>query len=240
MTLTPSPAPVGRREETYRLLRQRIHGGDYLPGARLPSEAALCAECGVSRPVVREALARLRVEGLVVSRHGAGTFVEAEPGRARGQPGFAPVRNLDDIRQCFEFRAALEGEAAAYAARQRSAAGAADIVHRAEVYAAEAHVSTGSAEAADLADFAFHEAVAEAAGISFFLSVIRSIRPHVLVGMGLAGELAGGDADERLRRVLAEHQAVVDAIGRGDTEAARAAMRAHIENSRRRLFGTAA
>ena len=202
-------------------------------GGRLPSEPSLCAEYRVSRPLIREVLARLRVEGLVNSRQGAGTFVRAAADQGMGRQGFAPVRNLDDMRQCFEFRAAFEGEAAWHAARQRGAADVAELVTRADAFAALA----GSGDAADLADFAFHDAVAAATSLSFFASVIRSMRQHTMVGMRLAGELSGGDVAERVRRVEAEHRAIVEAITAGDPEAARVAMRSHIDNSRRRLFG---
>jgi len=233
MPVTTAGTPGNRREEIYRALRDRILAGGYLAGGRLPSEPSLCAEYRVSRPLIREILARLRVEGLVSSRQGAGTFVRADADKDRGQQGFSPVRNLDDMRQCFEFRAAVEGEAAWHAARQRGAADLAKLVACADAFAALA----GTGDAADLADFAFHEAVAAATASSFFVSVIRSMREHTMVGMRLAGELSGGDVADRVRRVEAEHRAIVEAITAGAPEVARAAMRGHIENSRRRLFG---
>jgi GntR family transcriptional repressor for pyruvate dehydrogenase complex len=225
--------PANRREEIYRTLRGHILAGGFPAGGRLPSEPTLCAEYRVSRPLIREVLARLRVEGLVSSRQGAGTFVRADADKDSGRRGFAPVRNLDDMRQCFEFRAAVEGEAAWHAARQRGAADLAELVARADAFAALA----GTGDAADLADFAFHEAVAAATALSFFVAVIRSMRQHTMVGMRLAGELSGGDVADRVRRVEAEHRAIVEAVTAGAPEAARAAMRNHIENSRRRLFG---
>lgn len=227
--------PANRGEEVYQSLRDRIVHGAY-PTARLPSEPALCDEFGVSRPVVRETLARLRVEGLVTSRQGAGTFVRA-PGEGREDArGIAPVRNLSDIRQCFEFRAALEGEAAFHAALHRTETDLAEVRKRAETFAASATMG----DTADFADFAFHEAVATATNISFFASVITSMRQHIMVGMKLAGELSGVDIPERLRCVEAEHRVIVEAIAAARAEDAREAMRGHIENSRRRLFGETA
>jgi GntR family transcriptional repressor for pyruvate dehydrogenase complex len=220
-----------RGEELYQRLRGRILEGVYPLSSRLPSEPALCQEFGVSRPVVRETLARLRVEGLVVSRQGAGTFVR--PVSAGQQTGFAPVRNLNDVQQCFEFRTSLEGEAAYLAARHRTADDLAAISGRAEAFAA----STAGGNMADDEDFAFHEAVANSTGITFFASVMVSMRRHVMVGMKLAGELSGVGVQERLGLVREEHRAVVDAVAAGDAERARQAMRKHIENSRRRLFG---
>jgi GntR family transcriptional repressor for pyruvate dehydrogenase complex len=221
-------------EHFYHSLRGRILDGSYALGSRLPAEARLCGEFGISRPVVREALARLRVEGLVESRQGAGTFVRGVSGeRRRSHDGFEPVRNLGDVRQCFDFRAALEGEAAYFAALSRTEADLVDIQERAAAF----DTVTADARMGDDEDFAFHIAVANAGGITFFESVIASMRHHVMVGMKLAGDLAGGDVHERLGAVRTEHRAVVDAIGRRDADAARTAMRAHLDNSRKRLFG---
>jgi DNA-binding transcriptional MocR family regulator len=61
--------------EVAATLRGRIAHGEFRPGMRLPSERALAARLGVSRVTVVRALTRLRLEGLVVTRHGSGTFV---------------------------------------------------------------------------------------------------------------------------------------------------------------------
>jgi GntR family transcriptional regulator len=56
-------------------LRQAIVGGAYSPGSQLPTEAELVTMLGVSRTVVREALRGLEEDGLILRRHGVGTFV---------------------------------------------------------------------------------------------------------------------------------------------------------------------
>ena len=62
-------------------LRGQILDGALLPGARLPSEAELTERYGVTRPTIRQAVAQLRTEGWVETRHGAGSFVreQAQP-----------------------------------------------------------------------------------------------------------------------------------------------------------------
>src|SRR6476620_9200253 len=60
-------------------LRSAITNGTYRPGSQLPTEAELCEMLGVSRTVVREALRGLEDDGLVVRRHGVGTFVRNHP-----------------------------------------------------------------------------------------------------------------------------------------------------------------
>jgi GntR family transcriptional regulator len=69
-----------KARRAYLLLRERIHAGELVPGARLPGEPAMAAECGVSRVTLRRALDQLAAEGLVERRPGVGTFVrEAAP-----------------------------------------------------------------------------------------------------------------------------------------------------------------
>ena len=101
-------------DRLYSEILDRIIRGVYAPGARLPGELALSEEFQVSRPVVREALARLRDDDLVQSRQGAGTFVKRQPHRAVLR--FAPVSSIGDLQRCLEFRAAVEPRAAAVVA----------------------------------------------------------------------------------------------------------------------------
>src|SRR5690554_5593541 len=97
-------------------LREAILAGEYKPGDKLPSEARLTEKHGVSRTVVREAIAALRADGLVEPRRGAGVFVlEAL------SPPSLPFQNVDHARissiiEMLELRSAVETEAAALAA----------------------------------------------------------------------------------------------------------------------------
>src|SRR5512142_2599543 len=79
MTLDPRPRTTGTSitHEVAATLRGRIAHGELRPGMRLPSERALAARLNVSRVTVVRALTQLRLEGLVVTRHGSGTFVAA-------------------------------------------------------------------------------------------------------------------------------------------------------------------
>ena len=224
-------AQAKRGEEVYERLRGRVLDGTYPRDSKLPSEPRLCAEFGVSRPVIREALARLRVEGLILSRQGAGTFVLAAAPTSPADR-LAPVRNLRDIRQCFDFRVALEGEAAFHAAQDCDNGDLAAIREAFDAFTE----ARGRGEPSDDLDFAFHVAVSEATHIHFFASVITSMRPHIMVGMELAEELSGVGSAERMRHVLAEHEAIFEAIRDGRADDARVAMRRHIDASRHRLF----
>ena len=111
----PHALEARRSGGIYEKIFERIVSGELAVNARLPSEADLARSCGVSRPVVREALARLREDGIIVSRQGSGSYVKRRPDSAILR--FIPVSSIADVQRGFEFRAGLEGAAAALAAR---------------------------------------------------------------------------------------------------------------------------
>jgi GntR family transcriptional regulator, transcriptional repressor for pyruvate dehydrogenase complex len=214
----------------YEKLFERIVAGEFPVNARLPSETELARRFGASRPVVREALARLRDDGLIVSRQGSGSYVKRRPDQAVLQ--FVPVGSIADIQRCFEFRAGLEAAAAALAATRWEEGDLADI--KAAFDELEACIETGQLGVE--ADEHFHRAIAEATHNQYHVSVQVSLQPHIAFGMTLTRNLSLRRAAERLRLVQDEHLAVLRAIERRDAEGARAAMAAHIENARRRMF----
>lgn len=219
-------------ETVYVELKAGILNGTFPEGGKLPPESSLCKQYEVSRPVVREALARLQVEGLIASRQGSGTFVRKKTANLHKDPAFAPVKNLNDIQLCFDFRLSLEGEAAFHAAMNRQDADIEAAERAIEKF--ENAIASGARSEAD--DFAFHIAIAEASHIHFFPSVMESIRQHVMVGMSLAKELSRFESRQRLQMVHAEHSAVLEQVRARESEGARTAMREHIDESRRRLF----
>ena len=92
----------------------RIQRGQFPGDGKLPSEKELSQSFGVSRPIVREALRRLREEGLIQSRQGAGSFVVGaeEPQPPRPANGGQGIQTISDVRRIYQFRIALEGEVA--------------------------------------------------------------------------------------------------------------------------------
>ena len=117
-------APRSDRLESlvYKHLLDKIRFGTYALGQRLPSENELCEEHGVSRPVVRAALSKLRDSGLIISRQGAGSFVNS--GVPTDQKGFGPLGSVEDIAAYFQFRRTIE---AASVERAAGAAGDAGV-----------------------------------------------------------------------------------------------------------------
>src|SRR5204862_2559647 len=111
--------PAVLSDQVVAVLEQRIRSGKIAPGGRLPSERELCAEFGVSRMVVREAIARLKADGYVETRQGAGASVPAHPGilTYRLRPR-SRIRQLD-LSHIMELRFAVEVIAAKLAALRR-------------------------------------------------------------------------------------------------------------------------
>jgi len=217
-------------DRIYARIFERIVNGDYAEGERLPSESALAEQHKVSRPIVREALLRLREDGLVFSRKGAGSFVERRPDHAMLR--YAPLESIADMQRCFEFRTALEGEAARLAAERGSVAEIAAIERairllKERIAARELGVD---------ADFAFHLAISRATGNHFFSDSLLSLKAQITFGQNLARNLGLRNPETRLPEVQAEHEAIYEAIRRHEGDQAQAAMRRHISNSRRRVF----
>ena len=217
-------------EQIYDRIFGLIVSGEFPENSKLPTEVELAGRFGVSRTVVREALSRLRDDGIVMSRQGAGTFVQRQPDKAI--LGFRPMASISDILRCFEFRVGLEGEAAFVAATRQDVARTEDIARALE--ALETIVKQGSVGA--IADYDFHLAVANATCNPFFVSVMESLRSNIDFGMNLARNLSLRKPVSRVRQVQEEHSRVYDAIRKGDAEEARKAMRQHIENARTRIF----
>ena len=114
--LLPGPSLPDRVAE---VLSQEISDGALAPGSRLPVESELAARFGVSRPVIREALAKLKYEGLLDSRQGRGVTVVGPAGRRSYRLEDAHLLGPEEQAQIYELRTVLETEAAALAARRR-------------------------------------------------------------------------------------------------------------------------
>jgi len=223
------PARRSLSDAVFDRLLRAIKSGAYGPDERLPAEHDLAAEFQVSRPVVREALRKLREQGLIYSRQGAGSFVRQLGIR---QPlGFGRVENATDLMRCYEFRLTVEPAAAAAAAER----------HEAEAMAAIAsalgamQVATARNRHREDADFAFHLAIARASGNRYFAIAMEALENHIAVGMQLHG-VSLKQTPGALAKVLDEHLGIHAAIVARDGAAARARMTAHLTGSRDRLF----
>lgn len=225
-------APENTRLEyiVYRQLLERIHTGIYALGHKLPTENELAEEFKVSRPVIRSALARLRDDSLIVSRRGAGSYVDN--GKYRNTQGFTPLRSIEDISAYWAFRSLIESQAASLAATLRS--------EKQMKQLRQVHEELGQAIAREIStvelNTQLHLVIGEMAGNHFFNDTLKLLTPH----MDFVGNFLRSFSNETYRRnkgtMHNEHAAIVDAIGAQDADAARTAMIVHIETSERRVF----
>src|SRR5437762_14227277 len=118
MRIRPLATEHKRARRLFGQLAGEIRSGRLAAGARLPTGQALTRAARVSRTVVREAVAALRAEGLVVTRQGVGAFVSAEPTRAPFRIEPERLQSLDEILNVMELRLGVEIESAGLAAQR--------------------------------------------------------------------------------------------------------------------------
>jgi GntR family transcriptional repressor for pyruvate dehydrogenase complex len=226
--LSARKRPRSLAQELVDALGERIREGQLAPGDKLPTEAAVMAEFGVSRTVVREAISKLQAAGLVETRHGVGTFVVG-PGQASFRITPEQLETLRDVIAVLELRIGLETEAAALAAVRRGEEHLRTMRAALDEFAA----AVGEGRDAVAPDFAFHLEIARATQNGHFAELLSSLGAKIIPRARL-GDESSADLKAYLLRANAEHESIYEAILRQDPEAARAAMRTHLANSRER------
>jgi GntR family transcriptional regulator, transcriptional repressor for pyruvate dehydrogenase complex len=222
--------------QVLRELSARIETGALKPGDRLPAERELMAQFNVSRTVVREAIASLRSGGRIDTQQGRGAFVLPAPAAHAQLLDASDLARIDDVLQMMDFRIAIESEAASLAAQRHTGRQLAAI--RAALEALEGRIK--AADGAAALDYRFHLAVIRATGNPYYINLFVQLGPLLLIPRARV-DLFAHDARARTRYlegVQQEHAQMVEAIARGDAEAARAGMRLHLANSRERLRAT--
>lgn len=211
-------------------LSRQITEGHIKRGEKLPTESEVMDRYGVSRTVVREAISRLQASGVVETRHGIGTFVLDTPSTGfRIDP--ATIVTLRDVMAVLELRISLEVESAGLAATRRTDAQLADMAAALARFYNASHATDAVS-----ADFAFHQQIAIATGNRYFIDIIDHFGTSIIPRTRLdSAYIARSDQQEYHNRLCREHDDIYAAIQRQDSEAARAAMRLHLTNSRERL-----
>lgn len=236
-------APARRRprslaQELVDVIGTRIRDGSLRSGDKLPTEAAIMGEFGVSRTVVREAISKLQASAVVQTRHGVGTFVVG-PGGDASAFRIAPeqLATLRDVIAVLELRIGLETESAALAALRRTDANLKVMRQALDEFASA--VSRGLDAVA--ADFSFHAEIARATQNPHFSELIGTLGMTAIPRARLdPAHPAEAERLDYLRRVNGEHESIFEAIKAQDAEGARAAMRTHLSNSRERRRRAAA
>jgi DNA-binding FadR family transcriptional regulator len=214
-------------------LQSRIKDGTYATGMRMPTEADIMAEHGVSRTVVREAISRLQQAKLVVTQHGIGSFVSQSLPEEQGfRIDPIDVETVVDIVNVLELRVSLETESAGLAAARRNLRQLSEMKEAIEEFAACAARGSDTVEA----DFRFHLAIAQATQNPHFFDLMRHLGTTLIPRARVnSPQLAKEEKSSYLDRVNREHKLIYEAIERQDADSARAAMRVHLTNSRERL-----
>ena len=230
------PAPLPRRPRNLaqglvESFSERIRGGQIRPGEKLPTESELMRQFGVSRTVVREALSRLQASGLVETHHGVGTYALEPSGGDDFRIDPADIATSRDVMVLLELRVCLESEAAGLAARRSPAQ--LDAMRQALDAFQQALDGDGDTITPD---FQFHLLIAQATENRYFADLMSHLGSAIIPRTRInSARFAQEGRAVYLARVQREHEDIYGAILRQDAEAARAAMRTHLGNSRERL-----
>jgi len=220
--------PPNLPSQVARMISDEILAGRFQVGDRLPTERELAETFGVSRNVVREAIARLRFEGAVEPRQGSGVFVLGNQANSALRLDVEILRDRSFFANLFELRSILEVEAAGLAAARRGRK------HLTAIGAALQRVynSQGTPQAVD-ADLEFHRAIARASDNAYVAIFVNFISEHVRASIAKANERVDAGTRERINQE--EHGAIYEAIRAKDIERARESMRRHIGKAMGRL-----
>jgi GntR family transcriptional regulator, transcriptional repressor for pyruvate dehydrogenase complex len=213
------------------LVAAAIAEGRWKPGERLPTEQALADTYGVSRNVVREAVSRLRADGLVHSRQGVGAFVARTEGIGVLRFDAEGLYDRATFRNVFELRAILEIQAAGLAAERR---GPSDLEALSAAFERMTREMEGEEGGVD-ADLDFHRAVARATGNSQIATVVTFLTEHIRETILATRARPGSFVGKIIEVTVAEHAAIYESIVSGSAVAARDAMALHIRNAAARL-----
>ena len=207
----------GVAKQIERLILKKLQ-----PGDKLPSERELAESLGVSRSSIRDAIRSLELMGMVEPRQGAGTIVcETSPDSLVNPLANALRRKEDLIGELFDFRKMLEPQLAARAATRVSP----DAISEMEVILERQEEKLHQGESAIVEDSEFHYAIALAAGNSIVLRVLDTLMDLLRDSRERSLQMEG-----RPQKSLAGHRRILGAIRRRDADAAKMAMRRHIEN----------
>jgi DNA-binding FadR family transcriptional regulator len=228
MRLRPLAAEHKLSRGLFDQLAEQIKSGRLAPGERLPTEQELTRAARVSRTVVREAVAALRAEGLVVTRQGVGAFVSAEPQRAPFRIDPDNLQSIEDILKVMELRLGVEIESAGLAAERATRAQVRAIGTALE--AIERAAAQGRSAVDE--DVALHRAIASGTGNPEFARFLQFIGGHLIPRRTVSGlpEQMGGQR-AYLALIQEEHRRICAAIEARDPAAAREAMRRHLTRS---------
>ncbi|MDB5586216.1 MAG: FadR family transcriptional regulator [Devosia sp.] len=201
------------------------------PGDKLPAADRLCEQFSVSRTVVREAIASLKAEGRLRSLRGSGVYVSEPPALAGGSMFMEAPQDIGDVLDFMEFRMSVEIEAAGLAAERRTET---NLLRMEQAMSQFARHLQDNSLATD-ADRAFHRAIADATNNGRFRLFVDEMGERLIPRRALGASFTDEkDKTEFLGNIEIEHRRIFEAINDRQADAARAAMRQHLQGGRRR------
>jgi DNA-binding FadR family transcriptional regulator len=210
-------------------ISREIAQGRLKPGDQLPTEQQLATTFGVSRNVVREAIARLRSEGRIWSQQGRGAFVADQPNATVLTIDYEALQQANAFQSLFELRGILEVEGAALAAGRRTDS---DLSAMREALTTMQTAPYGSVMWLKT-DLEFHKTVAAATGNPYMVQFLTFVSERVRESI-----LASGNqqrSEDLAAVTLGEHQRILDAIEARQADEARDAMRQHLHGAASRV-----
>jgi GntR family transcriptional regulator, transcriptional repressor for pyruvate dehydrogenase complex len=223
--------PISRTSVSDEIIDQimsLIANGDLKPGQRLTSERELCKIFQIGRPSLREAIRALCIVGVLQARVGDGTSVSADGNKFIGKiVEWRLITEQHDIENLMEVRIALEGLAAAQAARNPNPAFMGDLLKI--LTHMKAAVEAKNRQIFVELDLKFHITIASAAQNDLLLDLVSMIRSQISYGLSLVAA-----HPRSLPLTLKEHGIIVQALKKRDPKEAAVAMQHHLELSRKR------
>lgn len=229
----------GRADAAYRQLLALIENDDLPDGSRLPSEAEFAARFNLSRASVREGLARLRAEGRLVSRRGAGSFAVRDAETHLLQ--LSAISTPEDLVDWHELRMALESEIALLAAERRTQADL-DALREANTALLAALIPSDTVDETTALkngareNVAFHNALAACSHNRKLIDASSRLSAHLFRWSRYIREHGIMTLGERREMNKLEHGAIIDAIAARDGERARTELRRHLLSGRSRVM----
>jgi DNA-binding FadR family transcriptional regulator len=213
-------------------IASQILAGELQSNHRLPTVEELAAQFGVSRAVIRETVALLKAEGLIVVRHGSGMFVASDPRRRPLRIDPNRVTSIQDIIEIMQVRLGLEVEAAGLAASLRTPT----QLRRIEAALKAMRKAAQTNKLAVEEDRQFHGEIAAASGNPYFPLFLEFLGRYIIPRSSI--RIGCGDDEEKgryLAKLESEHAMIYEAIEAADSDGARKAMRRHLRNGLMRL-----
>lgn len=217
--------------ELVESLRNQIIDGNLEPGTKLPAAKDIEQQAGVSRSVVREAVAALKAEGLIISRQGVGIFVANTQVKQSFEIEEEEFNSIEDAVQILELRMAVEIEMSVMAAKNRTKKQMTTIWKCLEAFDKQLEAGNDAVKE----DFKLHLAIADASGNPYFARFINYIGSGVIPSREIITKNEQSlSSASYLKIIQQEHRNIAQAIEDKDSDAALTAMREHLGNSRAR------